>query len=108
MAITHKQLVAPQTLTATVQTLYTVPASTKTQLRAFSVTNTTVGAVELQAWLVASGSSAGAGNLIEKKTLGAGETYLCLQAINQILPTGSTIQALGEGLTLMASGAEIV
>ncbi len=104
MAITHKQLVAPQLLTGTQATLYTVPASTSTQLRAFSVTNTTAAPVELQVWL---GGTAAA-NLVEKKTLAASETYLCIQAINQMLKAGDVIAAQGNGLSIMVSGAEIV
>ena len=103
MAITHKQLVAPQKLTASQATLYTVPASTNTQIRAFSVTNTTTNTVGLQVWL---GGTADA-NKVENKALSAGETYLCIQAINQILKAGNKITAQGDGLSVMVSGAEI-
>lgn len=104
MAITHKQLVAPQTLTGAQSTLYTVPTGANTQIRAFSATNTTAAPVELQVWL---GGTAAA-NMVEKKTLAAGETYLCIQAINQMLKSGDVIAAQGSGLSIMVSGAEIV
>lgn len=104
MAVTHQQLAAPQVLTATPTLLYTVPAATKTQLRALSVTNTTAAAVPLSIWL---GAAADAANLIESKSLAAGETYLCLHAINQILKSADKITAQGDGLSIMISGAEI-
>ena len=103
MAITHKQLVAPQTLTGAQSTLYTVPTGANTQIRAFSAINTTAAPVELQVWL----GGMAAANLVEKKTLASGETYLCLQSINQILTGGNKITAQGDGLSVMVSGAEI-
>lgn len=104
MAVTHKQLVAPQVLTGSQQALYTTPDNVKTQIRAFSVTNTASNPIELLVWL---GVTATTANLMEKKTLASGETYLCIQSINQILHSGDKITAQGQGLAVMVSGAEI-
>lgn len=104
MAITHNQLIAPKLLTASATAQYTVGTGIKTQVRALSVANTTAAPVALKLWL---GSGATDANLVENKTLAAGETYLCIYAINQILRAGDKITAQGLGLSLMASGAEI-
>lgn len=104
MAITHNQLIPPKVLTGTATAQYTVGAGIKTQVRALSVANTTAAPVALKIWL---GSAAVDANLVENKTLAAGENYLCIYAINQILKAGDKITAQGLGLSIMASGAEI-
>lgn len=104
MAVTHTQLIAPKTLTGTATAQYTVGAGITTQIRALSTANTTAAPVELKIYL---GAGAAAANLVESKTIAAGETYLCIFAINQILKAGDKITAQGAGLSIMASGAEI-
>ena len=107
MAVNRKQLIEPQALTATVATVYTVPALFTTQLSAVTVSNPTAGAVALDLHIVPSGGSADATNkVIPAKTLAANETYTCPEMTAQTLPAGTTIQASGLGLVVFASGVE--
>lgn len=103
MAVTHKQLIAPQKIGAGVSTLYTVGENTVTQIRAFSVSNTTDNNAVLNVYLGGTADN----HLVEKKTIASSETYLCLHAINQILKAGDKISVSGDGLSVMVSGAEI-
>lgn len=107
MAVNRKQLIAPQALTGTVATVYTVPALFTTQLSAVTVSNPTAGAVALGLHIVPSGGSVGAANkVIPAKALAANETYTCPELTAQTLPAGTTIQASGSGLVIFASGVE--
>jgi hypothetical protein len=96
-------------ITASVTTLYTVPASTRAFVKNLDIVNTSAGALTYRIYLVPSAGSAGTGNAIfydfpidSKENIQWTGT--------QILNAGDTIQieASGNGITITASGAEAV
>lgn len=105
-----KQLSAGAQLTTSAATYYTVPANTITTISACSLTNSTATARTATVYLVPSGGTADATNIIlSARTIAAGETYNVAAAIGQTIPAGATIQALAEAgtaITIVASGYE--
>lgn len=110
MAITGRRMVAGTQLGTSAATAYTA-TNVKAQIQAFTLTNTTGGAVTATVHLVPSGGTASASNMIlSAKSIAAGETYKCIEAIGQWLEAGGTIQALASAATsisLVASGIEV-
>lgn len=111
MAITGKTLVGGSQLTASAVTYYTAPTSTRTQIQAMTLTNTTAGAITATVYLVPSGGSASDSNtVLSAKSIAADESYKVIEAIGQWLEAGATIQALAGSATsisLVASGIEV-
>ena len=111
MAITGKRMVTGSQLTAAAATYYTVGTSARAQIQAMTLTNTTGGAVTATVYLVPSGGTAAASNtILSAKSIAAGESYKCIEAIGQWLEAGGTIQALAGSATsisLVASGIEV-
>jgi hypothetical protein len=102
-------MVPGSVLAAAVGTFYTAPAATVGVVKAAQLINTTGGAVPATVYLVPSGGAAAAANtLISARAVAAGETYNCPELVNQVIEAGGTLQALGNGLTLIVSGVEIV
>lgn len=105
-----KQLVAGSQLTTSAASYYTVPANTITTISACTLINSTATARTATVYLVPSGGSAGATNVIlSARTIAAGESYNVAAAIGQSIPAGASIQALadaGTAITLVASGYE--
>lgn len=106
MAITAKRFVN-SALTGASVTYYTANG-VKAQIQAMTITNSTGGAVACTVHLVPSGGSPDNSNIIvSARSIAAGESYLALEAIGQYLEPNGTIRALGNGLTMVASGVEI-
>lgn len=108
MAIKHLELSAASALTATAVVKYTVPVATTTQIRQATAFNSTASPVTLMVYIVPSAGSPSASNQLVNQAIAAGATYNCPELIGKIMPTGSTMQALGLTVTFSASGAEIV
>ena len=107
---TVTQLIAPTTLSATLTTtLYTVPASTRTLLKEFSIANTTGAAINVRVFLVPSAGAAGTGNAFLYDVSVPANNALQYNGV-QVMNAGETIQvqAASAGLTITASGAEAV
>lgn len=107
MTIKHLELCAASTLTGTAATKYTAPTATTTQIRQVTALNTTAAPVTLQVYIVPLAGTAGTANQLVSFSVPAGTSYLCPELIGKIMPAGSFMQALGNGLTFTASGAEI-
>lgn len=111
MARIAQRLVSGSQLTSSAATYYTAPANTKTVISACRLTNTTAGAVTATVYLVPSGGTAGATNIVlSAKSLAAGESF-DVPIDGQVLLTGGTLQALASAntsITIVASGVEIV
>lgn len=107
MANTAKRLVSGSVLTAVAATYYTTPASTRVIIRRMVLYNSTAAAVACAVNLVPSGGAAAVANRVKAPTLAAGESLTITEAEGQVLEEGGTIQALGLGVTLMASGVEV-
>lgn len=105
---TQKQLVAPQALTAAVVTYYTVPANTVAIVTAGALSNSTGGAVACSVYIVPSGGTAGTSNkTIPARSIANNDTDLCPELLGQRLPAGTTIQAVGNGVSFVLSGEEV-
>ena len=77
--------------TPTVDTVYTVPASTRTLLKDISICNTTAAAITLRIYLVPSGGSPGTGNaLMYDVSINANSTVQWNGV--QIMEAGATIR----------------
>lgn len=105
--IKHLEIAAASVLTGSAVTKYTVPAATNTQIRQVNALNTTASPVSLVAYIVPNAGSPAIGNQFVSYSVPAGGSYQCPELIGKIMPTGSTLQVLGAGLTFSASGAEI-
>lgn len=96
-------------ITTGVTTLYTVPASTRTILKEFSIANTTAAAINVRVFLVPSAGTAGTGNAFLYDVSVPGNNSLQYNGV-QIMNASDTIQiqAASAGLTITASGAEAI
>ena len=94
-------------ITTGVTTLYTVPASTRTLLKEFSIANTTAASINVRVFLVPSAGSAGTSNAFLYDVPVPTANALQYNGV-EILNAGDTIQiqATSTGLTIIASGAE--
>ena len=94
-------------ITTGVTTLYTVPASTRTLVKEFSIANTTAAAINVRVFLVPSAGSAGTSNAFIYDIPVPANNALQYDGV-QIMNAGDTvqIQAASTGLTITASGAE--
>ena len=96
-------------ITTGVTTLYTVPASTRTLLKEFSIANTTGADIDVRVFLVPSGGTAGTGNAFLYDVPVPTADALQYNGV-QVMTAGETIQiqAAATGLTITASGAEAI
>lgn len=109
MTTTAKRMVNGSALTASAATYYTAPTATRAIIKSAAIVNTTAAAVQATVYLVPSGGTAGATNaVINLRSLAPNETYSCPELINHVIEPAGSIQAFGDGLTLVVSGAEIV
>jgi len=112
MTVTPKKLFTPATLTNSAATYYTVPASTKTVLKKVSFTNTDTVPRTVTLYLVESGGSAGASNIIiSAKAIAPGDTYEAYEVEGHIMNSGDFIRALASQASVVSmhiSGVEIV
>jgi hypothetical protein len=104
--ITAKNL-ADAALTGSLAAVYTVAASTRAVIKAAVLCNTTGSAISATVAIMArtSGSSR---TVISARSIAAGESYRCPELVNQVLEAGGELRGQGNGLTLMASGVEVV
>ena len=111
MTVSVNVLIAAKQAENSQTTQYTVPTGAKATIDKFTVTNSTVGAVTFAINLVTSGDTAGADNLVlDDKSIAAGETYTCPEAVGHVLGPGdfiSTLAGAAASLTIRASGRVI-
>jgi hypothetical protein len=96
-------------ITTGVTTLYTVPASTRTLLKEFSIANTTGADINVRVFLVPAAGTAGTGNAFIYDVPVPTANALQYNGV-QVMNAGETIQiqAASTGLTITASGAEAI
>lgn len=111
MAVTPTVLISPKQAENSQTTQYTVATGQRVIIDKFTVTNSTGSAATLAINLVESGGSAGASNLVlDDKSIAAGETYTCPEAVGHVLTAGefiSTLAGTATALTIRASGRVI-
>ena len=112
MSITAKTLISAHFAIATDNSEYTAPASTKTIIDKFTVTNTDTVARTITINLIPTGSTVGASNLIlSAVSIAAGVTFDSTEMRNQILSAGDVISVKASAaavVVIRASGREIV
>lgn len=110
MAVTPKGLVASQQLTNASASYY-LATNVKAIIDKMTICNTTAGAVTATVDLIDSGGSAGVTErIISARSIAAGETYTCPEAVGHVLNSGDSIAALasaGSALTFRVSGREV-
>lgn len=103
--------IIPRKQAENTQTTQYTAVNCKTIIDKFTVTNTSGANATLSVNLVASGATAGDGNLVLKsRTVTPGETYLCPEVVGQTLESGgfvSTLSSAAGSLTISASGREV-
>ncbi len=94
-------------ITTGVTTLYTVPASTRTLLKEFSIANTTGAPINVRVFLVPVAGTPSTSNAFLYDVPVPDANALQYNGI-EVLNAGDTIQiqAASAGLTIIASGAE--
>lgn len=100
---------AAMTASPTTATLYTVPAGRKALLKTIDICNTTATIKSATVYLVASGGSASASNMLVPNVNIPANGMLQWHG-EQVLDVGDFIVSMGSaaGLTINISGAEIV
>jgi hypothetical protein len=96
-------------ITTGVTTLYTVPASTRTLLKEFSIANTTGADIDVRVFIVPAAGTAGTANAFLYDVPVPTANALQYNGV-QVMNAGDTIQiqAASVGLTITASGAEAI
>lgn len=106
--VTTVQMVAPGTqLSNAVQTLYTVPAKVRTQIKAFTVKNTDTVVHLVTIWL---GGITDA-FIIFKENVQAGSEAIIYPALNQVMDESQSLNGaadLANKVNVFASGTEVV
>lgn len=111
MATRNVRIIPGSQLTASAAAYYTAPANTRCVVKRLSFTNTTAPAVTVTVYLVASGGSPAATNIIASAhVVAGGETWDCASAEGHVIEAGGTIQALASAvtaITIIGSGVEV-
>lgn len=109
MAVSSKVLI-PSKLAEIAQTTQYTATGVKATIDKFTATNTSVNDATLSVNLVASGDTAGTGNLIvDTRTIAPGESYTCPELVGHNLDIGGFISTASSAnvITIRASGREI-
>lgn len=112
MTVTPKKLFTPAQLTTSLATYYTAPTSTKTVIKKATLTNNNTSPETASIYLVETGGTAGATNIILKdKAIGPGETYEIYEMEGHIMNAGDFVRGIASSasqVTFHLSGVEIV
>lgn len=90
-------------LTGVFTNLYTVPANRKFVIKAFTVTNNTVGALTLDVRVTFT-SGGVARTMVPGRSVSDGATDLVPEVINHVIDAGGIIEGQGGGLEFAISG----
>jgi len=94
MAVTPRNVVGNTQLGTSNATLHTA-TNVQEIIDAFTICNTSAAAATATIDLVSSGGTAGVTHrIISARSIGAGETYRCPEAVGHTLNTGDSIQGL--------------
>lgn len=109
MAVNPKVLISAKYASNTETTEYTTPTGTRTMIDKFIGYNGSGAGVTLTVKLVPSGSTAGASNTVQVKSVSAGETYTFPEIVGSYLEPGGFISVLASAassIVIRASGRE--
>lgn len=97
------------TLSGSVVSKYTSPSLTTSVIKSASISNNTSGVVSLVVHKVPSGGSADDTNIvIPARNIASKESYQAYELLNKVLAAGDSLQASGNGLTLVIDGIKVV
>lgn len=105
--ITPVQLVAPQQLAASDESVYSPPTQTTVQIGRAVFTNTTASALTITAGITAGGALGASSTMISARTLAPGEAYVSPELAGAVIPFGGQLHAFastGAAVTFTASG----
>lgn len=108
MTVTSKPLVTAKYAANSETTEYTAPTGTRTIIDKCVAYSATGGTLTVK--LVASGGAAGASNIVEAKTLAAGETHSFPGIVGNVLEAGgfvSVICSVASNTVIRLSGREV-
>lgn len=113
MQANPKEIISPQALTATLQTLYTSPAKKRTIITKVTFANRAPQLAGMVVHVVPDGDTAGPTNMVlPERDIGANESWSAYQLEGLILEPGYSLaiktDAEGDGLmNVVASGLEV-
>lgn len=112
MAVTHKRLKTGVQLGTGETTITSGAANTVTRIDKLVFTNTSSSAVTVTVYYYGSGDAAADDTtLVKDKNIGAGKSWICVEAENQRLDGSAVLSALASAataVTVSCSGLEIV
>jgi hypothetical protein len=101
--LTPQQIITGYVMSGSAATYYN--ALEKTIVQSMDLVNTTGAAVNCTVNIVPNGGAAGVSNrIISARSISAGETYVCPEAVGMVIDAGGSINAIGAGVTIIASG----
>jgi len=104
--LTPSQIISGSQMTAAAVTYYT--AAQQTIVQSMDLCNTTVGAVACTVYIVPLGGPTNATTtIISARSIAAGETYTCPEAVGMVVEVGGLIRGLGLNVTIIASGVKV-
>ena len=104
--LTPSQIIPGSQMTGAVATYYT--AQQQTIIQSMDLCNTTAGAVACTIYVTPlAGTTNATTTIISAKSIAAGETYICPEAVGMIVEAGGLIRGLGLNVTIMASGVKV-
>lgn len=103
--ITWKQL-CQTVLTATAANIYQPAGAAVASIHQATLWNPTAAAVVVKFYILPSAGTAGDGNTVFSVSVGATSAVDVPQLVNHKIPNGSSLFAVGSGVTLTVSGVE--
>jgi len=110
MSVTSKPIIASQYASDSETTEYTTASGVRSIIDKFSAYNGSGSTVTVTVKLVSSGGSAGAANIIESKSVQAGETWGFPHIVGHSLESGgfvSVIASTASAVVIRATGREV-
>lgn len=111
MTVRAKSLIGGTFLTSVAANYYTTPASTTAVIQRATFSNTSGAARTVTVWLVPAGDAVGTQNqIINARSLAAGETYVSPELSGKVLGATGQIQAMcdqSSAVNIDVSGTEV-
>lgn len=107
MPVTYKRLIDGTLLTATAAPYYAAPADTTGVIKKLTFCNVSGADADLTVYM---GAADDPHMLIDARTIAAGETFDCYEALLHVIESGDTIQAfasVADAVNIICSGCEV-
>jgi len=104
--LTPSQIIPGSQLTSSFASYYL--AQQQTIIQSMNLCNTTGAAVTCTVHIVQNNLTRSARTtIISARVIAAGSTYTCPESVGMIVEQAGTIEAIGNGVTIMASGVKV-